>query len=160
VRRSTSLRASRRTTEVDLPLDDVWRVAASGALGPQWYVDAAPFVFRGALDRAVGGAGRRWDPPGTLLLATGDRAGFWCVVGVEHDAASRRLVLEAEVRAPGTVRLTTEAARLTPTRTRLVQTVSFAPRGMLGAAYLLADLPARAAVLELTHRRLLADLAA
>ena len=141
-------------------MEDVWRVAASGACGRHWYVDAAPFVFRGGVNRLVGGRGRRWDPPGTPLLAAGDRAGFWSVVAAAHAEHERRLVLEAVVRAPGTVRLTTEAWALSPTQTRLVQTVHFAPRGPLGAAYLLADLPAREAVIELTHRRLLSDLTA
>lgn len=160
MRRRTTLRTSHRATDLDLPVDLVWQVAASGDHGPRWYVDAAPFVLRGAVDRLVGGSGRRWEQPGTPLLAVGDRAGFWSVLGADHDGSRRRLVLQAEVRAPGTVRLTTEARSLSPSRTRLVQTISFAPRGALGAAYLLADVPAREAVIELAHRRLLADLLA
>jgi len=42
--------------------------------------------------------------------------------------------------------------------TRLDQRVTFRPDGPLGAAYLLADLPAREAVIGLVHRRLLQDL--
>ncbi|WP_158604506.1 DUF2867 domain-containing protein [Nocardioides mangrovicus] len=42
--------------------------------------------------------------------------------------------------------------------TTLVQTVSFRPRGLLGTAYLLADLPAREVVIELVHRRTLREL--
>lgn len=160
MRRRTTLRSSTRSSDLDLAVDAVWRVAASGTKSSQWYVDASPFVFRGAVDRLLGGDGRRWDPPGTPLLATGDHAGFWSVAGAAHTGGRRRLVLEAEVRAPGTVRLTTEAQPLSATRTRLVQTISFAPRGALGAAYLFADLPAREAVIELTHRRLLEDLPA
>ena len=64
------------------------------------------------------------------------------------------------MRAPGTVRLTTEVEALAGRRARLVQTISFAPRGVLGAAYLLADVPAREAVIEVTHRHLLEDLRA
>ena len=158
--RRTRLGSSSRSSDVDLPADAVWQVAASGRSGRQWYVDAAPFVFRGGVDRLAGGAGRRWDPPGTPLLATGARAGFWLVVSARHEGLHRRLVLEAQVRAPGTVRLTTEAARIPDGRTRLVQTISFAPRGVLGAAYLLADVTAREAVIEVTHRRLLRDLGA
>jgi hypothetical protein len=36
--------------------------------------------------------------------------------------------------------------------------VTFRPHGRLGTAYLLADLPARELVAELTHRRMTADL--
>ena len=139
-----------------MPAPQAWAVVASGRTRPQWYVDAAPFVVRGGLDRLAGGAGRAWPPPGTDLLATGDRAGFWRVD--DCDDEQRRLVLVAEVRAPGTVSLVTDV--LPDVEGCLVrQSVRLDPSGLLGAAYLLADLPAREAVLELTHRRLLRDLA-
>ncbi|MBB6628374.1 DUF2867 domain-containing protein [Nocardioides sp. KIGAM211] len=156
MRRRTSLHSSGRRSDVDLAADRAWPVVASGQDRPQWYVDAAPFVFRGAVDRLVGGEGRRWRPPGTPVLSTGDTAGFWRVVEADHGA--RRLVLEADLRSPGSVLLHTEVTPLGETRCRVTQRVSFAPRGLLGTAYLLADLPAREAVIELVHRRLLTDL--
>jgi hypothetical protein len=67
-------------------------------------------------------------------------------------------MLEAEVRAPGTVRLTTTAEALDDATTRLVQTVTLRPDGLLGLAYLVADLPAREAVVGLAHRHLRAEL--
>lgn len=154
-----ALRTSRRTSDLSLPAERAWAVVASGRRGPQWYVDAAPFVLRGALDRLVGGHGRAWEPPGTPLLAPGDTAGFWRVLEAEHDGDRHRLLLEAAVRAPGRVLLRTEVDARDASRSRLRQEVGFEPDGLLGHAYLLADLPARAAVLELAHRRLLADLA-
>lgn len=157
--RHLALRTSRRTTEVDLPAEQAWAVVASGRRGPQWYVDAAPFVVRGGLDRLLGGHGRAWDPPGTRLLATGDTAGFWRVREAGRRGRRYRLLLDAEVRAPGRVLLRTEVEPVTGTRVRLHQVVAFDPDGLLGLAYQLADLPAREAVLGLTHRRLLADLA-
>lgn len=162
------LHSSRRTTVLDRSLDEVWDVVASGWAGRQWYVDALPFVFRGAVDRVLGGPGRRWQPPGTPLVRHGDLVGFWRVTRAEHDGPRRLLLLEAQVRAPGTVRLLTTAQAVEGAiegavehgRTRLVQTVELEPHGLLGTAYLLADIPAREAVVELTHRRLLADLRA
>lgn len=133
-------------------------MVASGYDRPQWYVDAVPFVFRGAVDRLVGGQGRRWAPPGTPVLTTGDTAGFWRVIEADHDA--RRLVLEADVRSPGRVVLRTSVSPLGRARCRLAQSVELVPTGWLGRVYLLADLPARESVIELTHRRLLADLRA
>lgn len=153
-RRSTLTRTSRES-RLSLSADAAWAVVASGSPGPQWYVDAAPFVVRGALDRLTGGTGRRWDPPGTTTLATGDHAGLWCVS--EADARHHRLSLTAEVRAPGTVTLVTEV-RSCAEGCELHQSVRFSPSGLLGTAYLLADLPARELLLELTHRRLLRDL--
>jgi hypothetical protein len=158
MRRRTSLHSSARRADLDLRAPDTWRVVASGHDHPQWYVDSGPFVVRGALDRAVGGDGRRWRPPGTPVLSSGDTVGFWRVLEADHDA--HRLVLEAAVRAPGRVVLTTSVEPLGETRCRLTQTTEFTPSGWLGRGYLLADLPAREVVAELTYRRLLADLRA
>ena len=154
MRRRPGLLGSVRSTDLALPLDHVWQVVASGTTGPQWYVDAAPFVFRGALDRLVGGRGRCWEPPGKDLLESGDRAGFWAVTRADHRGPDRHLVLEAQVRAPGRVLLATSATG-DAASTRLDQTVTFEPHGALGTAYLLADLPAREVVVELAHRHLI-----
>jgi hypothetical protein len=153
-----SLRTSSRHSDTDLPAPDAWAVVASGALGPQWYVDAAPLVVRGVLDRLVGGAGRRWTPPGRPLLEAGDTVGFWRVTEAGQRGRRHRLLLEADVRSPGRVLLRTEVEPLGQAHSRVHQAVSFDPEGTLGHVYRIIDLPAREAVLELTHRRLLTDL--
>jgi len=152
VHRTRTLTSTTRSAVVTARPETAWGVVASGEQMPQWYVDAAPYAVRGAVDRLVGGAGRRWPPPGRRFLLPGDQAGFWRVHEVSHE--HRRLVLEAAVRAPGRVRVTTEVAPASG-GTRLTQTTSFAPRGLRGRAYLLADLPARAAVAELVMLHLL-----
>lgn len=156
--RHLGLLATSRASDLALALEQVWAVTASGRTGPQWYVDAPPFVARGAIDRLVGGRGRRWPPPGADLLRPGDRAGFWFVVDAHHQGDERWLALDARVRAPGRITLTTEARALPDGGTRLTQTVGFAPDGVLGAAYLLGDLGLRELVVELVHRHLVADL--
>lgn len=138
-----------------MPAGAAWRVVANGRDRPQWYVDAAPLVARGWIDRGLGGIGRPWRPPGTPVLSTGDRAGFWDVEEADHDA--RHLVLRARVRAPGVVLLTSTVTPLDDGRCRLTQRVSFTPAGLLGRAYLVTDVPAREVLLELVHRRVLAD---
>ncbi len=150
--RHRTLTTSSRSATVERSVDEVWDVVASGAEGPQWYVDAAPFVFRGGVDRLVGGAGRRHRPPGRPRLATGDQVGFWKVVEADH--AHRRLLLEAQVRAPGRVTLEVHVAE-DEAGSALDLTVALEPRGPLGAVYLVADLPARAVVTELTMLHLL-----
>lgn len=166
MRRRSSLHTSSRSTDVDLPLSQSWAVVASGREGQQWYVDALPWLVRGAIDRAFGGAGRRWPPPGRELLRAGDTVGFWRVVEcgstkpVDGSVPGRRLVLDADVRAPGLVTLRTTLTPLGGTRCRVHQGVTFAPSGLLGVTYLLADLPAREVVMDLAHRRLLAALRA
>lgn len=151
-----SLHTSRRTSTVEPTPDEVWAVVAGAGPGRHWYVDAAPFVLRGAIDRAVLGAGRRWPVPDGPLLSAGDRAGFWLVRAAGETARGHRLILEAAVRAPGRVTLTllvTAAGE----GSELDLEVRFDPDGVLGAAYLLADLPARQTLVDLVHRRLVRD---
>ena len=156
MRRRTSLTVSQRSSDLAVPVTEAWRRVAAATPGSRWYVDAPPFVLRGAIDRALGGAGRRWPLPGRPLLETGDVAGFWRVVEADHE--QHRLVLEAAVRAPGRVRMTTTVtAGGRGTGCTLAQEIAFEPSGALGAAYLWADLPAREAVLEVAHRRAAAE---
>lgn len=158
MRRRTSLLTSARSTRLDVPADAAWAALVSAEDGREhWYADAAPLVFRQALDRLVGG------PPAAPLpahprLRAADRTGLWRVV--EADATARRLVLEAVVRAPGRVALTSTVLSAPGGGAELGQSVSFAPSGLLGAAYLLTDLPARELVIELVHRRTAAEVSA
>ncbi len=152
--RRTRLHSSSRSSEVRLPVTRVRSVVANGRDVPQWYVDALPWALRGGVDRALGGEGRRWSPPGRDLLEAGDHVGFWRVIR----STGRELLLRAEVRAPGTVELRTTFAASGDDHTTVAQTVSLDPSGLPGQLYLLADLPAREAVIELAHRRLLREL--
>jgi hypothetical protein len=146
---------STRTSTLHRGADDVWSVVAGAGAGPHWYVDAPPFVVRGAVDRALGGAGRRWPVPDAQLLSPGDTAGFWRVTRAHR----RTLELVAEVRAPGRVTLETSIEDDGPGRCTVRQAVTFEPDGLVGQLYMLADLPARELVAELTHRHLLAEIA-
>jgi hypothetical protein len=147
---------STRASRLALDADVVWAVVASAGPGRHWYVDAPPFVFRGAVDRLLGGAGRRWPVPGRPALEEGDQAGFWTVTR----SARRTLDLEASVRAPGRITLGTSVRPDGDSRCTLQQHVTFEPDGLTGQLYMLADLPAREAVAELTHRALLAEVEA
>jgi hypothetical protein len=148
------LLTSSREGDVGVTIGEVRRVLACGLAGDRWYVDAWPFVLRGTLDVLVGGAGRQWPVPGRPLLRVGDRAGFWTVTRSDPGG----LALDATVRAPGRVSLLTEWFARPGGGTRVRLDVTFHPHGALGTAYLLADLPARELVAELTHRRMLGDL--
>lgn len=150
--RRRNLHTTTRSSVVPLDPAAAWDVVASGADTRQWYADAAPFVFRGALDRLLLGPARRSRPPGRTRLRAGDLAGFWTVVVADH--ADPRLLLEARVRAPGTVTL---EATVEPDDhgSRVTLTIAFQPSGLLGRAYLIADLGAREAVTELAMLDLL-----
>jgi len=146
-----SLHTSTRSSELPVTPAAAWAVLACGRPGRRWYVDAAPLVFRGLLDRLVGGHTPA-APPGRDLLRAGDRAGFWRVTR----AAALLLELEAQVRSPGTITLRSTVSETTG-GCLLVQSVTFRPHGILGSAYLLADLPAREALISLVHRRVCAE---
>ena len=153
--RRLRLHRSTRATQLDRDPDEVWGVVSDAGLGPHWYVDALPLIVRGAIDRAVGGEGRRWEVPAHASLRTGDTAGFWRVTGAEKHT----LELVADVRSPGRVVLTT-SVRADGEGCRVTQDVAFEPDGVVGQLYMLTDLPAREVVIELIHRRLLAEIAA
>ncbi len=156
-----TLHRSTRSTALDRPAGEVWAAAAAGRPdrdGDAWYVDNAAFAFRGGLDRLTLGRGRRWPLPDHDLLEVGDHAGFWDVTEADHER--RRLAMTARVRAPGTVLMEVSTAETGDASCVLSLAISFAPRGLLGTAYVVTDLPAREVVIELTHRRLLEQVSA
>ena len=157
MRRRSRLLTSARSTRLGVPADAAWDTLVSARAGRHWYADAPPLLLRQALDRLVGG------PPAAPLpghpdLTGGDRAGLWRVA--EADPVCRRLVLEAQVRAPGLVVLTTTVLSTPGTGCEVRQAVSFAPAGLLGVAYLVADLPVRELLAEWLHRLAVADVRA
>ncbi len=152
-----SLRTSGRRSTSARSADEAWAVLVGAGPGRHWYVDAAPFVFRGAVDRVALGRGRRWSVPDRPVLRPGDRAGFWRVLAAGTTATGHRLVLEAAVRAPGRVLLELRVDRL-PAGCAVDLAITFEPDGLLGAAYLLTDVPAREAVTALVDARIRRDL--
>ena len=155
--RVTRIHRSGRTSRVDLDADSAWRVVAGAGAGAHWYADALPFIFRGALDRVVGGEGLRWPVPDRAQLEVGDTAGFWRVTRLS--APKRTMRLEADVVAPGRVFLDA-SVHAGDDGSEVTTTVGFEPDGLVGQLYMYVDLAARETVAELVHRRLLADLGA
>ncbi|MGI9157099.1 MAG: DUF2867 domain-containing protein [Marmoricola sp.] len=153
-----SLLTSTRSSTLPVDPSAAWGVVAAGGTGRHWYVDAAPLLFRAGLDRLLGGP-ELSAPPDRDLLRTGDRAGFWQVTHAEGTRDGFVLDLEARVRAPGTITMLSTVSRVSG-GCRLTQSVTFRPSGIVGAAYLLADLPAREALVTLVHRRTCADVRA
>ncbi|MDT9594408.1 DUF2867 domain-containing protein [Nocardioides zeae] len=176
---------SRRTVEVAADPEVVTAVLAAAPAGaePRWYRDAVPLRFRAVLDGWVSqvlgppaGAAPSARPDGPrerlreataddAFLAAGDRAGFWEVDDSATTATppGHRLVLRAVVHAPGEVLLRAVVAGVAHgpgagPRTRVTLDVELHPRGLLGALYLAADLPAREVVVEGVAHALVADL--
>jgi hypothetical protein len=96
-----------------------------------WPCNAA-WRLRAALDRLIGGAGMRRSQPQTTEIQPGDTIDFFRVVAVEPD---RMIRLKAEMKLPGAGWLQFQAQRFDDERTCLVQTVFFAPKGLLGILY-------------------------
>jgi uncharacterized protein YbjT (DUF2867 family) len=104
-----------------------------------WYYANLLWRLRGWMDRAVGGVGMSRGRRDAELCAVGDTIDGWTVEAFEPD---RLLRLRADIRLPGRGWLEFE---VTPedggTRSRIRQTATFDPRGVLGRAYWYAVLP-------------------
>jgi uncharacterized protein YbjT (DUF2867 family) len=96
-----------------------------------WPCDWA-WRVRAAIDRMIGGVGMRKGRPETHGIKLGDAMDFFRVVKIEPD---RTIRLKAEMKLPGEGWLQFDAEQNKDGRTSLVQTVFFAPRGLMGIIY-------------------------
>jgi len=122
-----------RTTKVSPEL--VFRELSTIGGTKGWYSGEILWKIRGILDQLVGGPGMRRGRKAELHV--GDALDFWRIEEVVEPTTLR---LRAEMRLPGrawlTWRITTESGE-----TRITQTASFRPRGLLGRVYWAAVLP-------------------
>lgn len=120
-------------------VEEVW--AAICRIGGRngWYFAQPLWRLRGMMDRAVGGPGLRRGRRHPTELRVGDGLDFWRVVAVEPP---RRLLLLAEMKAPGDALLEFRVAPQGPNRVALDMVSRFLPRGVAGIAYWYALLPA------------------
>jgi uncharacterized protein YbjT (DUF2867 family) len=112
-----------------------------GASG--WYFGNALWRARGWIDRWLGGVGMsrgRRDPDDCRV---GDAMDGWTVEAYEPD---RRLRLSADLKLPGRGWLEFEVEPDGPGRSRIRQTATFDPRGVLGRTYWYAILPLHAII--------------
>ncbi len=108
--------------------------------------------LRGLLDQMVGGVGLRRGRRHPEELRPGEALDFWRVAAVEP---GRRVVLEAEMKVPGTAWLEWHIEDRGGDRV-LVQTARFAPRGLLGRLYWWAMLPFHVPIFGSMARRIAA----
>jgi uncharacterized protein YbjT (DUF2867 family) len=121
--RSATVRAAPATT-----------FAVVTALGGEtgWLAWDRAWRLRGLLDRIAGGPGLRRGRRDPEELLPGDAVDFW---RVEEVSAPHHLRLRAEMRVPGAAWLEWSIEPLQDGGSRLVQTATFAPRGLAGALY-------------------------
>jgi hypothetical protein len=122
----------RRQRVVDAPPAAVF--AEFSALGGRkgWLAWNRLWRLRGVADRLIGGVGFRRGRRHPIDLRVGDAVDFWRVEAVE---AGRLVRLRAEMKVPGRAWLQFQAETLGSTRTRLIQTAFFAPKGLFGLLY-------------------------
>jgi uncharacterized protein YbjT (DUF2867 family) len=111
---------------------DTWAplIRIGGETG--WYFADFLWKLRGRLDEFFGGVGGRRGRRHTVDLAVGDALDFWRVVGLE---AYKRLLLVAEMKAPGEVVLDFRLIPMEGGETELQMIGRFLPRGLWGLAY-------------------------
>jgi uncharacterized protein YbjT (DUF2867 family) len=122
----------RRQRVVDAPPATVY--AEFAALGGRkgWLAFNRLWRLRGAADRLIGGVGFRRGRRHPANLRVGDAVDFWRAEAVEP---GRLVRLRAEMKVPGRAWLQFQADPLEASKTRLVQTAYFAPKGLFGLAY-------------------------
>lgn len=128
---SEGVASEMRSRLVHAPASAVFR-AFSGIGGERgWPAWEWAWIVRGAIDRLVGGPGLRRGRRHPDEILPGEALDFWRVEAAEPP---RLLRLRAEMRLPGRAWLQWETI---PENggTRLVQTASFAPDGLLGTLY-------------------------
>lgn len=121
-----------RTRRVRAEPEAVYRAFASLGGRRGWRVWEPLWAVRGVLDQLVGGPGLRRGRRHPVDLEPGEAVDFW---RVEEARAPELLRLRAEMRVPGRAWLQWEAVAEGAGRTRLVQTASFVPSGLLGVLY-------------------------
>jgi uncharacterized protein YbjT (DUF2867 family) len=130
----------RRQTTIEASPSRIFRAICRVGGGHGYYAADRLWKLRGAMDRLVGGPGLRRGRRDTRRIAYGDALDFWRVTAMEPD---RRLELRAEMKLPGTAMLTFEIEPDTnsSSRSRLIQTARFRPRGLVGLLYWYVVLP-------------------
>jgi hypothetical protein len=121
-----------RQRVVDAPPATVYAEFASLGGRNGWLAWNRLWRLRGAADRLLGGVGFRRGRRHPIDLRVGDAVDFWRVEAVE---AGRLVRLRAEMKVPGRAWLQFQAETLGSTRTRLIQTAFFAPKGLFGLLY-------------------------
>jgi hypothetical protein len=111
---------------------DTFAVLAGMGGGTGWLAWNWAWRVRGLLDRIVGGPGLRRGRRDPDELLVGDAVDFW---RVEEVVAPRRLRLRAEMRVPGAAWLEWRIESTPDGGSSLLQTATFAPRGLAGALY-------------------------
>jgi uncharacterized protein YbjT (DUF2867 family) len=118
--------------------DSVWETLQRIGGRNGWYFAQPLWRLRGMLDRAVGGPGLRRGRRDPVNLRVGDGLDFWRVIALEPP---NRMLLLAEMKAPGDALLEFNIREQGADRIVLEMVARFLPRGLAGILYWYALLP-------------------
>ncbi len=111
--------------------EHTWKVVKSIGGNTGWYFGTFLWRIRGFVDKLFGGPGLSRGRRHVDSIAVGDCLDFWRVVAVDD----RRLLLKAEMLAPGKALLEFNIEVLPDGTNKLQMTPSFEPRGIWGQLY-------------------------
>ena len=117
---------------LDGPPETAWNVVKRIGGDTGWYFGTFLWRLRGFVDELFGGPGLSRGRRHVDTVAMGDHLDFWRVVEVDEP---RRLLLRAEMLAPGEALLEFRVTPLEDGTTELAMTPSFQPRGAAGMLY-------------------------
>jgi hypothetical protein len=128
----TGLQLERRQGIVNAPPEEVYRVFAGLGGERGWLYGDWMWRLRGIADRLVGGPGLRRGRRDPDQIRVGEALDFFRVEALEP---GRLMRLRSEMVVPGEAWLQFEAQPLPEGKTRLVQTILMAPKGLVGFLY-------------------------
>jgi hypothetical protein len=132
------LLTDKQVVQMAVPPERVFRVICSLGGENGWFYANWLWRLRGFLDKQIGGVGLRRGRRHAMELASGEALDFWRVEEVEP---GRRLLLRAEMKLPGKAWLEYVLESADASRTTLIQTARYYPKGLLGLFYWFALYP-------------------
>jgi uncharacterized protein YbjT (DUF2867 family) len=126
---------------INATADEVWRPIGKIGGNTGWYFMNVLWRLRGFLDRLIGGVGLKRGRRHPTELMVGDALDFWRVLKVDPP---RRLLLLAEMKAPGEALLDFQIKAGGDSQVELQLLSRFLPRGLLGILYWYAMYPLHA----------------
>jgi hypothetical protein len=112
----------------DLIVERLWSIGGNNG----WYYMNRAWTFRGWIDQLFGGVGLRRGRMHQNHLNNGDALDFWRVILVDKEEGY--LLLYAEMKLPGEAWLEWKIME-EGNKTKVIQTVTFRPKGVLGRLY-------------------------
>jgi len=130
--------SDRRTHDINAPAETVFRVISSAGGDNGWFYASWLWKLRGFIDRQLGGVGYRIGRRHPQKISIGETIDFW---RVEDYIPDSKLSLRAEMKVWGRAWLKFEVKPIDKSRSRMVQTAQYYPKGLWGLFYWYSVLP-------------------